>query len=49
MDPKTRILKKITIEDIQEADHTFDMLLGKEVLPRRRFIQANAKLAELDI
>ncbi|MBP8590889.1 DNA gyrase subunit B [Candidatus Shapirobacteria bacterium] len=49
MDPNVRILKKITIEDAQEADHTFDMLLGKEVLPRRRFIQANAKLAELDV
>ena len=49
MDPSVRILKKITVEDAQEADRTFDMLLGKEVLPRRRFIQANAKLAELDI
>jgi len=49
MDPKKRILKKVTIEDAQEADKTFDMLLGKEVPPRRHFIQVNAKMAELDI
>jgi len=49
MDPKKRILKKVTIDDAQEADRTFDMLLGKEVPPRRHFIQVNAKMAELDI
>ena len=48
MDPKTRILKKITIEDTEEADQTFDMLMGKEVAPRKNFIQANATAAELD-
>jgi len=49
MDPENRILKKVQIEDEQEADKTFDMLFGKEVPPRRRFIQINAKTAELDI
>ena len=42
------ILKKIMIEDAQEADETFDMLMGKEVPPRRKFIQTYANQAELD-
>lgn len=49
MNPENRILKRVYIEDAQEADQTFDMLFGKEVAPRKHFIQANAKLAELDI
>jgi DNA gyrase subunit B len=49
MDPKVRILKKITIKDATEADKTFNMLMGEEVPPRRRFIQTHAKLATLDI
>jgi DNA gyrase subunit B len=49
MDPKTRILKQITVEDAEEADRVFDMLMGKEVAPRKHFIQANAKFAELDL
>ncbi|MDD3679435.1 MAG: DNA gyrase subunit B [Candidatus Shapirobacteria bacterium] len=49
MNPENRILKKIYIEDAQEADQTFDMLFGKEVPPRKHFIQSNAKMAELDI
>jgi len=48
MDPKTRILKRITIEDAEEADRTFEMLMGKEVAPRKHFIQANASSAHLD-
>jgi DNA gyrase subunit B len=49
MNPENRILKKIYIEDAQEADRTFDMLFGKDVPPRKHFIQTNAKAAELDI
>lgn len=49
MNPENRILKKVYIEDAQEADRTFDMLFGKDVPPRKHFIQTNAKTAELDI
>ena len=49
MDPKTRVLKKITVEDIEEADEMFDMLMGENVAPRKHFIQVNAALAELDL
>ncbi len=49
MDPKTRVLRKITVEDVEEADKIFEMLMGKEVAPRKHFIQANAKLATLDL
>ncbi len=49
MNPENRILKRVYIEDAQEADQTFDMLFGKEVAPRKHFIQSNAKTAKLDI
>ena len=50
MDPKKRILKKITIEDAKEADKMFDILMGKDVLPRKKFITSFAKEAKnLDI
>ncbi len=49
MNPKTRILKKVTIEDAVLADETFSMLMGDAVAPRREFIQKNAHIAELDI
>jgi DNA gyrase subunit B len=49
MDPKTRILKRVTIEDLNRADKTFSTLMGDEVLPRKKFIQTHAKLAELDV
>ena len=49
MNPKTRVLKKITIEDAVEADRIFSILMGDEVLPRRQFIEENAKEAELDV
>jgi len=49
MDPENRILKKVNIKDAAEADNTFNMLMGEEVPPRRRFIQTHAKLATLDI
>ncbi len=49
MNPETRILKQITIEDATEADATFTMLMGEEVPPRKRFIQAHAHQALLDV
>lgn len=49
MNPQTRVLKKITIDDAAEADQTFQMLMGEEVPPRKRFITSHAKLADLDI
>jgi len=49
MNPKHRILKQVKIEDMEEANKTFDMLMGIEVLPRKKFIQTHSKDAELDI
>jgi len=49
MNPKTRILKKVSIEDAVMADEIFSMLMGDEVGPRREFIQKNAHIAEVDI
>jgi len=49
MNPKTRILKKVTIEDAVLADETFSMLMGDLVGPRRKFIETNANIAEVDI
>jgi DNA gyrase subunit B len=50
MDPEKRVLKQVTIEDAEEADRLFDILMGKEVLPRKKFIQAYAqKVKNLDV
>ncbi|MDE1975350.1 MAG: DNA gyrase subunit B [Patescibacteria group bacterium] len=49
MDPERRILKQVNIEDAQEADKVFDMLMGDDVPSRKSFIQSNAKMANLDI
>jgi DNA gyrase subunit B len=49
MNPKTRILKKINMEDAVLADETFTMLMGDVVGPRRKFIETNANIAEVDI
>jgi len=49
MNPKTRILKQVSVEDAVEADETFSILMGDAVAPRRQFIEENAKNAELDL
>lgn len=49
MDPSTRILRLVTIEDAVDADLTFSMLMGDEVPPRRQFIEENAKYAKIDV
>jgi DNA gyrase subunit B len=49
MNPKTRKIKKIFIDDAIEADKTFSMLMGDDVQARKTFISENAKEANLDI
>ena len=49
MNPETRRLKQINVEDASKADEVFTMLMGEEVAPRKRFIQTHAKQANLDI
>jgi DNA gyrase subunit B len=49
MNPETRKLHQITIDDAAHADEVFTMLMGEEVAPRKRFIQTHAKDANLDI
>ena len=49
MDPETRTLKQVTIESTEEAGKMFEMLMGQEVPPRKKFIQTHAKLATLDV
>ena len=48
MDPNTRILRLVTIDDGAESDRIFSMLMGEDVPPRRAFIEANAKYAKVD-
>ena len=48
MNPEFRTLRQITIDNAVAADHTFSMLMGDEVPPRREFIEANAKYANID-
>ena len=50
MNPKTRILVQVTLEDAMKADEIFTILMGDEIGPRREFIEANAKYVKnLDI
>lgn len=49
MDPKNRLLIQVKVEDAQEADRIFDILMGTDVPSRKSFIQSNAKTATLDI
>ncbi|GAB3938481.1 DNA topoisomerase (ATP-hydrolyzing) subunit B [Mucilaginibacter myungsuensis] len=48
MNPATRTLRRATIDNAAECDHTFSMLMGDEVAPRRAFIEKNAKYARID-
>ncbi len=48
MDPAKRILRQVTIDNAAEAERTFSMLMGDDVLPRREFIEANARYANID-
>ena len=49
MNPESRTLKQINIEDSEEADRIFDVLMGAEVAPRKKFIQTHSKEATVDI
>ncbi len=49
MDPAKRTVLQVTIEEAVEADKTFNMLMGDEVAPRKRFIESHAKNANLDV
>jgi len=49
MNPKTRRLKQVSIEDAVEADETFSLLMGDAVAPRKQFIEENASKAEVDL
>jgi DNA gyrase subunit B len=49
MDPEKRVLLQVSIEDAQEADKVFDILMGTDVPSRKSFIQSNATKAQLDI
>ena len=48
MNPETRILKQVQIENAAEADYIFSMLMGDDVAPRREFIEKNATYANID-
>jgi len=50
MDPNQRVMLKVTVEDAEKANNTFETLMGSEVYPRRKFIQSKAKeVKNLDI
>jgi len=49
LNPLTRTLKRVTLEDAEQADFAFDELMGTEVEGRKKWIMANASKAELDI
>ena len=50
MDPQARVLRQINVKDAEEADTIFDILMGSEVAPRKRFIQTHAKTVKnLDV
>ncbi len=50
MNPETRLMKQVTIEDAENANETFEILMGSEVAPRKKFIQTHAKdVMNLDV
>lgn len=48
MNPETRILKQVSIDNAAEIDYIFSMLMGDDVAPRREFIEKNATYANID-
>lgn len=49
LNPDTRTLKQVSIDNAAECDHIFSVLMGDEVAPRREFIEKNAKYAKIDV
>jgi DNA gyrase subunit B len=49
MDVTKRVLKQVRVDDVQEADKIFDILMGTDVPSRKTFIQSNAQKANIDI
>ena len=50
MNPENRILLRVSVEDVERADETFDILMGSDVAPRKKFIQTHAKYVKnLDV
>ncbi|MBY5957598.1 DNA topoisomerase (ATP-hydrolyzing) subunit B [Membranicola marinus] len=49
MDPNTRMMRQVNIDDAAEADRIFSMLMGEDVPPRRAFIEKNARYAKVDV
>ena len=49
MNPETRTLKQITMDDLQEVAQTFNDLMGQSVTPRKKFIEENAWRANVDV
>jgi DNA gyrase subunit B len=49
MNPESRTLRQVSVENAAEADRVFAMLMGDEVPPRRDFIEKNAKYAKIDV
>jgi DNA gyrase subunit B len=49
MNPESRTLRQVTIENGAECDQIFSMLMGDEVPPRREFIEKNARYAKIDV
>jgi DNA gyrase subunit B len=49
LNPATRTLRQVTIDNAAECDHTFSILMGDDVAPRREFIERNAKYARIDV
>ncbi len=49
MNPETRLLRQVSIDNAAEADRIFSMLMGDEVPPRREFIETHAKYAKIDV
>jgi DNA gyrase subunit B len=49
MDPTTRTLQQVTMDDEPRVDRLFTMLMGDKVEPRREFIEENARVATLDV